>query len=352
MKHFYKFFLALIIFFSIENLSAQDIIYKQDGGTLNGKIEEIGIDNIIYSTAGNQEISIKKGDIHKIVYQNGKEEIINPLGAEPQRQAIPVTEPKVSKPQKKEENDKPKITFDSRKVAYIAMHFGAAIPLQDAGSESMSNEKSLYASNGFNFNFEAGVYFSKYIGVGAKIFSMANNRAEDALTRDTKTIFIQRLNAEVTDGNTFQSSQLETKATADPFYFNGALLGLKGCLPLNRFSAEVGLWVGYASTTAGGIEVTHNLVNNTNFVTNSYPELSSSGLGLGIDLSLKFDISKRLFIAAQYEYLTHQAAYSSSVMTEYYSFDNTYLSFSLPAQTVSVATSNISLGLGFVFRKK
>jgi hypothetical protein len=353
MKPFLQYFLVLLTLLFAHNLLSQDIIYKQDGGTVTGKIVEIGIDNIIYTTTTNQEIAMKKSDIHKIIYQNGKEELLNAIGTAPQREATATVAPTEPKPLKVSDKDNQKIGFDSRKVAYIAIHLGTANPLRDAGSEAINNDKALYATRGFNFNLEAGYYFSKYFAAGAKIFSTVNERNTNAMSRNAKTLFVQDINAGITDGSmSFTNEDFNTYVTASQLYFNGALLGLKGCLPLNRLSIELWLWLGYAGTTIDKIDVEHVVVYNSNYVKISSPDLSSSGLGMGFDFSVKYDIFKRLFISLQYEYLSHRASYSSYNSTAYFSLDDQVVNLPQKAQTVGVASSNISLGLGFVFRKK
>lgn len=335
-----KIFLVSFIVFDSSLLIAQDIIYKQDGSVINGKIVEIGIDNIIYSNASNLEIEIKKVDVLKLVYQNGKEEIINFTSTPAQKVVEEPTKPIKTKPIEIEKTKKARVSFDSPKTLYLALHLGGAIPLGDIADNTLNNIKSGYATTGFNINFEVGYYVMKNFAVGAKFFSMANNRDANKIADDIKNQYT------LISGN-----DVTTSATAHPFAFSGALLGIKGCLPIKRFSAELGLWTGYASTNLGELNKEY-FFKDTDYYDYTYPALSSSGLGLGIDLSLKFDISKYLFLAGQFEYLTHKAAYNSYTYFEYESLTTSTYYYNAPAQSINISTANISLGVGFVFRKK
>lgn len=337
MKNLIKFFLVSNFFFCSSLLFAQDLIYKQDGSTINGKIVEIGIDNIIYSNSSNQEIEIRKVDVKKLVYKNGKEEIINNSTSPAQRVVAEPAKPIKTKPAEIEQPKISKITFDSPKTLYLAIHLGAAIPLGDNVGNNLDHLELGYATTGFNFNFEAGYYVAKYFAVGAKLFSMSNTRDVNELSSDMKIVYKR-----------YNGVEPNTSVIMEPFSFSGALFGLKGCLPINRFSAEVGLWAGYASTNFGLLELEYTAPDGSGSLKYNYPELSSSGLGMGIDLSLKFDISKRLFLAGQFEYLTHNAEFSSYNFTEYYYNEQ----IQIDAQKLTISSANLSLGLGFVFRKK
>ena len=68
-------FLSIILLLQINWLTAQDIIYKKDGGLINCKISEIRVDLIKYKRVDLKEspvFEIKKEEIWKIKYKNGE----------------------------------------------------------------------------------------------------------------------------------------------------------------------------------------------------------------------------------------------------------------------------------------
>ena len=73
----------LILFFivtSFSNLYSQDIILKQNGETIESKIDEIGIDKIKYHKYGNLSgpvFIILKKNVSQVTFENGTIEVIN-----------------------------------------------------------------------------------------------------------------------------------------------------------------------------------------------------------------------------------------------------------------------------------
>lgn len=75
-----KYLILIFIVIPFSNLYSQDIILKQNGETIESKIDEIGIDKIKYHKYGNLSgpvfILLKKY-ISKITFENGTIEVIN-----------------------------------------------------------------------------------------------------------------------------------------------------------------------------------------------------------------------------------------------------------------------------------
>ena len=75
-----KYLILIFIVIPFSNLYSQDIILKQNGETIESKIDEIGIDKIKYHKYGNLSgpvfILLKK-DISKITFENGTIEVLN-----------------------------------------------------------------------------------------------------------------------------------------------------------------------------------------------------------------------------------------------------------------------------------
>ena len=76
MKYLYVFFIIA----AISNSYSQDIILKKNGGSIESKIDEIGIDKIKYHKYSNLSgpvFVILKEDVAKITFENGEIETFN-----------------------------------------------------------------------------------------------------------------------------------------------------------------------------------------------------------------------------------------------------------------------------------
>ena len=83
-----KLLLFLVLFGIAFNSISQDVILKRNNEKLNVKIIEISSTEIKYKMWGNDEgpiNAIKKGYVHKIIYQNGSEEKYAPMYRDAER---------------------------------------------------------------------------------------------------------------------------------------------------------------------------------------------------------------------------------------------------------------------------
>lgn len=77
MKNSHYFSFTLLLTLLINNLSAQDVLHKKNGQSLEVKIEEIASDEVKYRLFNNLEgplYSLDKIDVQKIVFENGHTE--------------------------------------------------------------------------------------------------------------------------------------------------------------------------------------------------------------------------------------------------------------------------------------
>lgn len=79
-SRFKIFYIWLSILYGLESYS-QDVIFTKKQGEIRSKVIEIGVNEIKYKNYDSQEdsvVDIKKTDVIKIVYANGKEDVIKP----------------------------------------------------------------------------------------------------------------------------------------------------------------------------------------------------------------------------------------------------------------------------------
>jgi hypothetical protein len=80
-----KFLLASLLFFCSFIISAQDTIMKTSGSRLIGKVTEINLNSIKYTTGMGSTLKISeldKAEVHSITYANGSKEFYAPLNNE------------------------------------------------------------------------------------------------------------------------------------------------------------------------------------------------------------------------------------------------------------------------------
>ncbi|TAH27158.1 MAG: hypothetical protein EAZ07_02690 [Cytophagales bacterium] len=352
MKLSVKFYLLLFIFFGFtQSLLSQDIIHLQNGSTINAKVVEIGLSVVLYNKSGQtSELSINKKEIHKIVYSNGTEEIFNTLSPPPNREIITTTPPPSNtNTPKNSSSTEPK--NNGEKSAYIGMALGACTPLGDLGDIRISNPKSGYMLSGFNFQIEGGYYLFKYLALSSKIFSNTYGRDDAQMSTALERIRLSQDN-------------LTAKSTVSSEYSSLAafLFGAKLRLPIQKFTAELGLWGGFAATTLGNIKSNETYdLNGDGFIdlndgfglTVTYPELNSEGFARGFDLSFKYDILDRLYLGVQFDMLVHRTTFDNYKI----SFENNntgeiLLSDELKAENFAWRSFNTSFCIGYNFRKK
>lgn len=75
MKQLFAF---MVMLFSVSTLFAQDIITLRTGETINGKVSEVGINEVKYYKSSNLQGPVyvaAKSDISQVVYANGSKDV-------------------------------------------------------------------------------------------------------------------------------------------------------------------------------------------------------------------------------------------------------------------------------------
>ena len=94
-----KIVIGILLIIGTMGLHAQDIIIKENGDEIKAKVMEVGITEIKYKKAGNEEgptYAILKSEVFLIKYANGTKDVI-PL--EPEQPATPQTQPVITQGQ-------------------------------------------------------------------------------------------------------------------------------------------------------------------------------------------------------------------------------------------------------------
>ena len=148
-----KYFLSLL-FFSIAFISyAQDTLVKRNNQKIVCKVIEIGTTEIKYKTWDNLDgpiYDIKKSDVRKIIYQNGKEELV----AEDEYSVVPKAE------------------FRARKRAITIQPFSPLLGYFAAGyQQAITPSRALVSEVGW-----IGPSVGKYTGGGTGAFIKAGIR--------------------------------------------------------------------------------------------------------------------------------------------------------------------------------
>jgi protein TonB len=102
-KQLLIFFVTLFLF--IPNTFAQDVITLKNGDEINVKVQEVGIDDVIYKANG-QIYTKKQSEIFRIVYANGTIEVFkNTLPPPPPDQNSPTENKQLQTQDKQEEEE-------------------------------------------------------------------------------------------------------------------------------------------------------------------------------------------------------------------------------------------------------
>ena len=117
MKYLFVLLCSLLIQM---NLLAQDLVIKKNGDELSCKIQEVGIDKILYTVKNNKDtlqmdtLSISKAEVLMIKYQNGSKDVFST------EQSVDYA----STPQSKNENWDDKIEVEGRRFFYHRKKIG------------------------------------------------------------------------------------------------------------------------------------------------------------------------------------------------------------------------------------